>query len=121
MRRRKATRQGAHYPLSEDGPQFTSRKKIGLGSCNCEVLNSANNPNEGEHAVCACSCGESCLTLCNPLDYSPPGSSFMGLTNKEYWSGLPFPSPGDLPIPGIEPGSPALQADSLPFKLPGVS
>ena len=43
----------------------------------------------------------------------------MGFPRKEYWSGLPFPSPGDLPDPGIEPGSSALQADSLPFELPG--
>ena len=38
----------------------------------------------------------------------------MGFSRKEYWSGLPFPSPGDLPDPGVEPRSPALQADSLP-------
>ena len=38
----------------------------------------------------------------------------MGFPRQEYWSGLPFPSPGDLPNPGIEPRSPALQADSLP-------
>ena len=38
---------------------------------------------------------------------------------QEYWSGQPIPSPGDLPNPGIEPGSPALQADSLPAELPG--
>ena len=38
---------------------------------------------------------------------------------QEYWSGWPVPSPVDLPDPGIEPGSPALQADSLPTKLPG--
>ena len=38
----------------------------------------------------------------------------MEFSRQEYWSGLPFPSPGDLPDPGIEPGSPALQADSLP-------
>ena len=38
---------------------------------------------------------------------------------QEYWSGLPFPSPGDLPDPGIEPGSPALQADSLTSEPPG--
>ena len=38
----------------------------------------------------------------------------MGFSRQEYWSGLPFPSPGDLPNPGIEPGSPTLQADSLP-------
>ena len=37
----------------------------------------------------------------------------MEFSRQEYWSGLPFPSPGDLPNPGIEPGSPALQADSL--------
>ena len=37
----------------------------------------------------------------------------MGFSRKEYWSGLPFPSPGDLPDPGIELGSPVLQADSL--------
>ena len=37
----------------------------------------------------------------------------MGFSRQEYWSGLPFPSPGDLPDPGIEPGSPALQADTL--------
>ena len=39
-------------------------------------------------------------------------------SRQEYWSGLPFPSPGDLLNPGIEPGSPALQADSLPFEPP---
>ena len=37
----------------------------------------------------------------------------MGFSRQEYWSGLPFPSPGDLPDPGIEPRSPALQADAL--------
>ena len=41
-------------------------------------------------------------------------SLFMGFPRQEYWSGLPFPSPGDLPEPGIELRSPALQADSLP-------
>ena len=38
----------------------------------------------------------------------------MGFSRPEYWSGLPFPSPGDLPNPEIEPGSPALQVDALP-------
>ena len=48
------------------------------------------------------------------MDYSPPGSSVHGILQAEYWSGLPFPSPGDLPPdPGIEPRSPAWQADSL--------
>ena len=43
----------------------------------------------------------------------------MGFSRQEYWSGLPFPSPGDLPDPGIEPRSPALQADTLPSEPPG--
>ena len=43
----------------------------------------------------------------------------MEFSRQEYWSGLPFPSPGDLPNPGIKPGSAALKADSLPSELPG--
>ena len=43
----------------------------------------------------------------------------MGFSRQEYWSGLPFPSLGNLPNPGIEPRFPALQADSLPSVLPG--
>ena len=42
----------------------------------------------------------------------------MGFPRQEYWSGLPFPSPGYLPDPGIEPWSPTSQADSLPSELP---
>ena len=45
----------------------------------------------------------------------------MGFSRQEYWSGLPFPSPGDLPDPGIEPGSPALEADALTSEPPGKS
>ena len=109
-----------------------------------------------------CLVAQSYLTLCNSMDYSPRGSSAMGFSRQEYWSGLPCPpcqgifptqglnpgfphcrqvlyclsnqgspikntgigslsihSPGDLSNPGIEPGSPALQADSLPAELPG--
>ena len=49
--------------------------------------------------------------------YQAPPS--MGFSRQEYWSGLPFPSPGDLPDPGIKPGSPAFQADALPSEPPG--
>ena len=62
---------------------------------------------------------QSCPTLCDPwtvVGQTPPPMVF---SRQEYWSGLPFPSPGDLPDPGIEPGSPALQADSLPSEPPG--
>ena len=48
-----------------------------------------------------------------PWTVALPGSPSMGFSRQEYWSGLPFPSPGDLPDPGIKPGSPALEADAL--------
>ena len=48
--------------------------------------------------------------------YQAPPS--MGFSRQEYWSGLPFPSPGDLPDPGIEPRSPALEADALTSEHP---
>ena len=51
--------------------------------------------------------------------YQAPPS--LGFSRQEYWSGLPFPSPGDLPNPGIEPGSPVLQADALPSEPQGKS
>ena len=48
----------------------------------------------------------SCPTLCDPRDCSPPGSSVLGICQaRTHWSGLPFPPPGDLPNPGIEPTS----------------
>ena len=56
---------------------------------------------------------------CNPTDCSLPAPLSLGFSRQEYWSGLPFPSPGDLPDPVTEPGSLALQADSLLTELPG--
>ena len=53
------------------------------------------------------------------MDCSLPDSSIHGLSREEYWSGESFSSPGDLPAPEMELGSPALQADSLPSELPG--
>ena len=52
-----------------------------------------------------CSVAQSCLTLCDPMDCSQPGSSVHGIVKQEYWSGLPNPPPGDLHDPGIEPMS----------------
>ena len=60
---------------------------------------------------------QSCLTLCDPIDCSQVPLS-MGFSRQESWSGLPFPSAGELPDLGIKPGSPALQPDSLPYELP---
>ena len=59
-----------------------------------------------------------CLTLCDSMDCCLPGSSVRGILQariREWW---PFPSPEDLPDPGIKPGSPELQADSLPLEPP---
>ena len=58
-----------------------------------------------------------CLTLRDPVDCSLPG--YVEFSRQEYWRGLPFPSPGDFPNPGIKPGSPALQVNSLPSEPPG--
>ena len=55
-------------------------------------------------------------TLWTVAHQAPPS---MGFSRQEYWSGLPFPSPGDLPDPGIKPRSPALQADASTSELPG--
>ena len=55
------------------------------------------------------------LQSCPTLQAPPP----MGFSRQEYWNGLPFPSPGDLPNPGIEPGSLALRADCLLYEPSG--
>ena len=62
---------------------------------------------------------KSCLTLVTPWTAACQAPLSMGFSRQEYWSGLPFPSPGDLPDTGIEPGCPALQADSLLTELQG--
>ena len=67
---------------------------------------------------------QSCLTLCNPMNYNPPGSSVHGILQATIleWVTIPFSKGSqsrDLPNPGIKPGSPALQADSLLSEPPG--
>ena len=62
---------------------------------------------------------KSCQTVCNPCTVACKSPLFMGFSRQGHWSGLPFPSPGDLPDPGIEPKPPALQADSLPSEPQG--
>ena len=78
-----------------------------------------------------CLVAKSWTILCSPMDCSPSGSSVHGIlqpmdcsqqeffSKQEYQSGLPFPSPGYLPNPGIKPRSPALQVDSLPAEPQG--
>ena len=63
--------------------------------------------------ICGDLVAKSCPTLVTPRTVAHQTSLSIGFSRQECWNGLPFPSPGDLPDPGIEPGSPALQADSL--------
>ena len=64
---------------------------------------------------------KSCLTVATPWTVACQAPLPMGFSRQEYWSGLPFPFSGDLPDPGSEPRSPALQTDSLPSEPPGKS
>ena len=65
-------------------------------------------------SVCVCVLvAQLCPTLCESMDFAHQSSLSMEFSRQEYWSGLSFPSLGDLPDPGMEPGSPSLQADSL--------
>ena len=69
-----------------------------------------------------CAYAQLCLILCTPLDCKLPGYSVHGIIQVEYWSGLPFPPPGDLPNSGIEPqipATPALAGRCFPTELPG--
>ena len=66
----------------------------------------------------------SCSVVSDPLRpqgmVAPQAPPSMGFSRQEYWSGLLFPSPGNIPDPGIGPRSPALQADALPYELKGL-
>ena len=94
----------AHLSLQAEGrsPRHSFALDVAVG-----CLAFTKNPRKESESVVA----QSCLILCDPV----------GFSRQEYWSGLPFPSPGDLPDPGIEPRSPALQVDSLLSEPPGKS
>ena len=64
-------------------------------------------------------CAQLGLTLCDPLTVACQVALYMGFSRQEYWSGLSFPSPGDLPEPGTEPMFPALAGRFLPVEPPG--
>ena len=68
---------------------------------------------------CSSRVQQQCPTLCNSMDYSPRAPLSMGFPRQEYWSGLPFPSPGNLPNSGIEPLSPALAGRFFTTEPPG--
>ena len=66
-----------------------------------------------------CLVTQSCLLFCDPVDCSLQASLSIGLSRQEYWNGLPFPSPGHLPDPGINPRSPSLAGGFFTIDLPG--
>ena len=75
-----------------------------------------------KHKVRVSEVTQSCPTLCDPMDSSLHQAPLsIGFSQQEYWSGVPFPSPGNLPDPGIKPRSPALLTDTLPSEPPGKS
>ena len=76
------------------------------------------NAPQAVHALCAQLLGRVRL-FATPWTVGHQAPLSMGFSRQEYCSGLPFPSPGDLPNPGIEPRSPALQADDLLSEPPG--
>ena len=69
------------------------------------------------HGACVCSVMSD--SFATPWTVACQASLPIGFPRQEYWSGLPLPSPGDFPDPGIKPPSPALQADSLPQRHQG--
>ena len=90
------------FPALASG--FFTTEPQGKPICECAVL---------------CLVTQLCQTLCDPINSGPQGSSVRGdSSGKEYWSGLPCPSPGHLPNPGIEFKSSTLQASSLPSETP---
>ena len=97
-------RQPTRLPHPWDSPG----KNIGVG-CHF-LLQCMKVKSESEVA-------QSCPTLATPWTVACQAPLSMGLSRQEYWSGLLFPSPGNRPKPGIEPTSPALQADSLSTEL----
>ena len=102
--------------LSPTG-QWDSWHPCLIHHCWSEVFNQCG---ESESQCVKLKDTQSCSTVCNPVDYSPPGSSVHGDSpDQNTGVGSLISSPADLPEPGIELGSPALQVDSLPTDLPG--
>ena len=73
---------------------------------------SASPRHRTDHITVSVLVAQLCPTLCDPMDSSPPGSSAHEISQVRILEWVAIPSPGDLSDPGIEPGSPTLQADS---------
>ena len=91
------------------------KKGMKLLSASCELAKKINS------GLCVCVCVSHSIisnSLATPWTGAHQAPLSTGITRQEYWSEVSFLSPGDLPDPGIEPGSPASQADSLPSEPP---
>ena len=77
----------------------------------------AKRPRKGSSLIqpVCCFVAKSCLTFAIPWTVARQAPQSMGFPRQEYWSALPFPSPGDVPVPGVKPVSPALAGDVLPL------
>ena len=98
-----------------ESPSLTQTLSGGFRHPPCPLSNCFQRSNF--MALCESEAAQSCPTLCDPVDCSPPGCSVHGILQARILEWVA--TPGDLPNPGIEPRSPALQADSLPSKPQG--
>ena len=98
----------------EDGGPVSQRNILPRFGCQFLLLYK-----EGEGCVCVCQSLSHLQLFVAPWTVTHQTLPSMEFSRQEYWSEQPFPSPGDLPDPGIEPVSPALQAGSLPSEPPG--
>ena len=104
------------FPTSTQGQEMTQPWGKGL-----EIWTRLDVLKHENQGVCVCARAHACLvaqpcpTLYGPTDCTPQAPLSMGFSRQEYWSRLPFPSPGDLSDPGIKPESPPWQAGSLPL------
>ena len=96
---------------TEGGPQWQH-------ACDWRLCREGSQRSDGNTMLCSVT--QSCPVICDPMDCSPPGSSVLGDSPEQNTGvGCHALLQGNLPNPGIEPGSPALQVDSSPAELPG--
>ena len=88
-------------------PLLLIKQSLGYASCSLYF------------SVQVCVVASCCLTLCDPMDCSPPSSSVHGIPRQEHWRGLPFPFPEDLSCPDVDPASPALASRFFTTEPPG--
>ena len=101
--------------MRREGPQALFMLFLYYMECTVPPCGPNSSSSESETVGCSAMSNSSWLFV----TVAPQASLSMGFSRQEYWSGFPFPSPGDLPNPGIKPESPTLQADSLPSEPPG--